>query len=111
MLFTPLGKLPGKKAGPGYARGHGASGHWLRARAAVVNTNTDAMSRWRHLFNVAKTNFRATGTTGRNITPVNDITPAEAWFYQSATYLGILVPGLFEGDLQLPQTLSGCSSV
>ena len=111
MLFTPLGKLPGKKAGPGYARGHGASGHWLRARAAVVNTNTDAMSRWRHLFNVAKTNFRATGTTGRNITPVNGITPAEAWFYQSATYLGILVPGLFEGDLQLPQTLSGCSSV
>jgi len=111
MLFLPKGGLPPKKNKMGYARGHGPSGHWLRARASVVNTNTDGMSRWRHLFNVAKTNFRATGTTGRNITPVNGITPAEAWFYQSATYLGILVPGLFEGDLQLPQTLSGCSSV
>jgi hypothetical protein len=111
MLFLPRGGLPPKKNKMGYARGSGASGHWLRARAAVVNTNTDGMSRWRHLFNVAKVNFKATQPGGRNTAPVLGITPYEAWFYQSATYLGILVPGLFEGDLQLMQTMTGCSSV
>jgi hypothetical protein len=95
----------------GYARGHGPSGHWLRARASVVNTNTDGMSRWRHLFNVAKINFKATQPGGRNTAPVLGITPFEAWFYQSATYVGIVLAGLYEGGIQLMQTLIGCSSV
>ena len=111
MLFLPRGGLPPKKNGAGYARGRGASGHWLRARAAVVNTNTDSMSRWRHLFNVAKVNFKATQPGGRNTAPVLGITPFEAWFYQSATYLGIVLAGLYEGGIQLMQTLIGCSSV
>jgi hypothetical protein len=97
MLFLPKGELPPKKNGAGYARGRGASGHWLRARAAVVNTNTDSMSRWRHLFNVAKINFKATQPGGRNTAPVLGITPFEAWFYQSATYVGIVLAGLYEG--------------
>ena len=111
MLFLPKGTLPPKMSGAGYARGSGASGHWLRARAAVVNTNTDGMSRWRHLFNVAKVNFKATQPGGRNTAPVLGITPYEAWFYQFATYIGIVLPGLFEGGIQLMQTLVGCSSV
>jgi hypothetical protein len=111
MLFLPRGGLPPKKNKMGYARGSGASGHWLRARAAVVNTNTDSMSRWRHLFNVAKINFKATQPGGRNTAPVLGITPFEAWFYQSATYVGIVLAGLYEGGIQLMQTLVGCSSV
>lgn len=111
MLFLPKGGLPPKKNKMGYARGHGPSGHWLRARASVVNTNTDGMSRWRHLFNVAKINFKATQPGGRNTAPVLGITPFEAWFYQSATYLGIVLAGLYEGGIQLMQTLIGCSSV
>ena len=111
MLFLPRGGLPPKKNKMGYARGSGASGHWLRARAAVVNTNTDGMSRWRHLFNVAKVNFKATQPGGRNTAPVLGITPFDAWLYQSATYLGIVLPGLYEGGIQLMQTLIGCSSV
>jgi len=111
MLFIPRGGLPPKKNKMGYARGAGASGHWLRARAAVVNTNTDGMSRWRHLFNVAKVNFKATQPGGRNTAPVLGITPYEAWFYQFATYIGIVLPGLFKGGIQLMQTLVGCSSV
>jgi hypothetical protein len=39
------------------------------------------------------------------------ITPYEAWIYQSATYVGIVLAGLFEGSIQLMQTLIGCSSV
>jgi hypothetical protein len=77
----------------------------------VVNTNTDGMSRWRHLFNVAKINFKATQPGGRNTAPVLGITPFEAWFYQSATYVGIVLAGLYEGGVQLMQTLIGCSSV
>ena len=111
MLFLPKGGLPPKKNKMGYARGHGPSGHWLRARASVVNTNTDGMSRWRHLFNVAKINFKATQPGGRNTAPVLGITPFEAWFYQSATYVGIVLAGLYEGGIQLMQTLIGCSSV
>ena len=122
MLFLPKGALPPKKnvvtppswtatVKAGYARGHGPSGHWLRARASVVNTNTDAMSRWRHLFNVAKINYKATQPGGSNTAPVLGITPAEAWLYQSATYVGILLAGLYEGGIQLMQTLIGCSSV
>ena len=122
MLFLPKGALPPKKnvvtppswtatVKAGYARGHGPSGHWLRARASVVNTNTDAMSRWRHLFNVAKINYKATQPGGSNTAPVLGITPAEAWLYQSATYVGILLAGLYEGSIQLIQTLIGCSSV
>ena len=111
MLFLPKGGLPPKKNKMGYARGHGPSGHWLRARASVVNTNTDGMSRWRHLFNVAKINFKATQPGGRNTAPVLGITPFEAWVYQSATYVGIVLAGLYEGGIQLMQTLIGCSSV
>ena len=111
MLFLPKGGLPPKKNKMGYARGHGPSGHWLRARASVVNTNTDGMSRWRHLFNVAKINFKATQPGGRNTAPVLGITPFEAWLYQSATYVGIVLAGLYEGGIQLMQTLIGCSSV
>ena len=111
MLFLPKGGLPPKKNKMGYARGSGPSGHWLRARASVVNTNTDGMSRWRHLFNVAKINFKATQPGGRNTAPVLGITPFEAWFYQSETYLGIVLAGLYEGGAQLMQTLIGCSSV
>lgn len=111
MLFIPKGALPGKMTGAGYARGWSKAGHWMRARAAVVNPNTDAMSRWRHLFNVAKMNWRATQATGSNTAPINGITPAEAWFYLEATYIGILLPGLYEGDEQLTQTLIGTSSV
>ena len=243
MLFLPKGGLPPKKNKMGYARGHGPSGHWLRARASVVNTNTDGMSRWRHLFNVAKINFKATQPGGRNTAPSGlpayslliaadpsnpstpcslfgitisalptpqpnptslamtitlnpapgftdgaaigsiggpsgmetgasggplttsltlylgwttkpapgtypitiqagygdvsftgntltaddiatfgliltvtgyepgGITPFEAWFYQSATYVGIVLAGLYEGGIQLMQTLIGCSSV
>jgi hypothetical protein len=111
MLFLPKDGLPPKKNKMGYARGHGPSGHWLRARASVVNTNTDGMSRWRHLFNVAKINFKATQPGGRNTAPVLGITPFEAWLYQSATYVGIVLAGLYEGGIQLMQTLIGCSSV
>src|ERR1700677_795377 len=111
MLFTPSGELPPKKSKSGIARGFSQGGHWLRARASVVNTNTDSMSRWRHLFHVAKMNFKATGTTGANTAPVNGVTPFEAWFYQSATYVGILLAGLFEGGIQLIQSLIACSSV
>jgi hypothetical protein len=111
MLFMPKGGLPPRKSGAGYARGSGASGHWLRARAAVVNTNTDGISRWRHLFNVAKMNYKATQPGGQNTAPINGVTPAEAWAYQAATYIGIVLPGLIEGDLQLMQTLIGCGSV
>ena len=77
----------------------------------MVNTNTDGMSRWRHLFNVAKINFKATQPGGSNTAPVLGITPFEAWLYQSATYLGIVLAGLYEGGIQLMQTLIGCSSV
>src|SRR5208283_5083260 len=111
MLFLPSGGLPPKKNKMGYARGRAASGHWLRARAAVVNTNTDAMSRWRHLFNVAKINFKATQPGGRNTAPVLGVTPYGAWFEQFNTYFGIVLPGLFQGELQLEQTLIGCSSI
>src|SRR5208283_5418922 len=111
MLFLPKGELPPKKNGAGYARGHGSSGHWLRARASVVNTNTDSMSRWRHLFNVAKINFKSTLPGGRNSAPINGVTPFEAWLYESETYIGIVLPGLFEGNSQDQQRLTGCSSV
>ena len=57
MLFLPHGSLPPKMSGAGYARGHSSAGHWLRARAAVVNPNTDAMSRWRQVFIAAKMNW------------------------------------------------------
>ena len=111
MLFLPKGSLPPKMSGAGYARGHASAGHWLRARASVVNPNTDAMSRWRQVFIAAKMNFLATQSGGANTAPINGITPAEAWFYLSATYIGILLPGLFEGDIQLMQTMVGCATV
>jgi len=68
------------------------------------------MSRWRHLFNVAKVNWKATQPGGSNTAPINGVTPEVAWIYESATYLGIVLPGLNIGDIQLPQTLVGCSS-
>jgi hypothetical protein len=111
MLFLPHGSLPPKMSGAGYARGHSSAGHWLRARAAVVNPNTDAMSRWRQVFIAAKMNWQASQSGGANTAPINGITPAEAWFYLSVTYLGILLPGLFEGDIQLQQSMVGCSTV
>ena len=111
MLFLPKRGLPPRKSGAGYARGSGPSGHWLRARASVVNTNTDAMSRWRHLFNVAKMNYRATQPYGANTAPINGATPEEIWQAQSGTYRGIVLPGLFEGDLQLMQSIIGCATV
>ena len=111
MLFLPQGALPPKMSGAGYARGHSSAGHWLRARASVVNPNSDAMSRWRQVFIAAKMNWQASQSGGANTAPINGITPAEAWFYLSVTYLGILLPGLFEGDIQLQQSMVGCSTV
>jgi hypothetical protein len=111
MLFLPKSKLPPKKNGAGYARGHGASGHWLRTRASVINSNTDGMSRWRHLFNVAKMNYKATLPGGRNTAPVLGITPWDGWAMQSTTYFGVEQPGLIQGDIQLISKTVGCSSV
>ena len=110
MLFLPKGGLPPKKNKMGYARGHGPSGHWLRARASVVNANTPAMTRWRNLFGAAKMNYKAAVAGTNPPPPGSTVSALDAWTILAETYFGILSAGLYYGGLQLPTSLTGCSS-
>lgn len=110
MLFLPNGQLPPKKSKSGVARGRGASGHWLRARANVINLNTPPMSQWRAAFGAAKMNWRAMGPTGANNAPTMGIAPQDAWGILAGTYLGILKPGWYQGNIQTQAFLTGCAT-
>jgi hypothetical protein len=110
MLFTPRNGLPRNKTKMGYARGKGPSGHWLRARASVVNTNTPPLSRWRHIFGTAKKNWAAilANTLAGNPNPI--IGTDGAWNLLNDFYNGVLQPGPYENSVQGQGTGVPCAS-
>lgn len=111
MLFLPNGSLPPKKSKTGIVRGRGPAGHWLRARANVLNTNSPAQQNWRQLFSTAKLNWLSVGPLGQNNTPTEGVNPQDAWSLMADAYAGILQAGLIQGNIQLSPTIIGCANV